>query len=329
MNKLYRSLILMLLCLSVSLPLLAAGFDQADEARIFNTPLGADTLGMGNAGTATWTGFSTDNPAALGAWQEKKRSVNFTGSSVNFSGAPSVKTGEIGVTIPISEQSILDISLGNTQSNRGTTLGGDNFEITKDPYLVIQVGSEVKKNLFTEGDALSLGVMLAPRVGRTIYRFYDAGAEVLRTDSKIYGFGAGALYKLSEDLGFGVSYNEWRISTVALNLASDTEESIRSSLKSFKLGVGKKITDKLFLTVEAQRFSGTAKTWQLAGGAEYCSSEQLCWYGGWNGAGPTVGVGIYGDVGTINVGYTSRMARYTKEQFGESPTFSVTFTKNF
>ena len=324
-----RSLILLLCFALVSLPLLAADFDRADEARIFNTPLGADTLGMGNAGTATWTGFSSDNPAALGAWQEKKRSVNFTSSSVKFSGAPSVKTDEMGITVPISEQSILDISLGNTQSNRGTTLGGDDFEIAKDPYLIIQAGSEVKKNFFIEGDALSLGVMLAPRVGRTTYRFHDAGTEVLRTDSKIYGFGAGALYKPSEDLGFGVSYNEWRLRTITSDLVTSTEESVRSSLKSFKLGVGKKVTDRIFLTAEVQRFSGSAKTWQLAGGAEYCSSEQLCWYGGWNGAGPTVSVGIYGDVGTINVGYAHRTARGIDEQFGGSPIFSVTFTKNF
>lgn len=323
-----RSLILMLLGF-VSLPILAVDFERADEARIFNAPLGADALGIGNATTATWTGFSTDNPAALGAWQEKKRSINFTGSSVKFSGAPSVKTGEIGVTIPVLEQGIIDVSLGNTQSNRGMTLGGDDFEIAKDPYLVIQAGSEVKKNLFTEGDALSLGIMLAPRVGRTTYRFYDTGTESLRTDSKIYGFGAGALYKPSEDLGFGMSYNEWRISTIEMDLLSGTKESIHSSLKSFKLGVGKKITDQLFLTVEAQRFNGTAKTWQLAGGAEYCFTDKLCGYGGWNGAGVTAGIGVYQDFGTINVGYAHRTARYGDEVFGKSPVLSVTFTVNF
>lgn len=299
----------------------AAGFDEADEARIFGMPLAADAIGMANATTSVWGGYGSDNPATVGAIHDD-RTLAITATNVAYSAAQDVAAAEVDLTLPFA-WGTLDISLGNAQSDRGVSRGGDDFAIEKDPYLLIMFGAEVARGAFTPSDTLYLGVSAAPRIDHTKYTFYDGDHAALKTNSDIDARGAGMLYKPDDRTGFGVSYNVWRIHTDLREVGVGRDHD-DLSLEWWKFAGSCQLSDSLFASVEYRRFSGSERTEQWAIGGEYCLSEAVCGYAGY-GAGPTLGIGYYGsDRIAINVGYARRIADRVQGQFGQSPTVSVT-----
>lgn len=304
----------------------ASPFEAADEARLFNMPLGGDALGMGNATTATWTGLSTDNPAAVGASREAHLSL--TASEVAFSAGPRVRAGELGVTWPLPLGTI-DLSIGDTRSSRGRTAGGDDYRIVGDPYITVMYGTEAGRNVLTEADALYLGVMASPAVGRTRYEFYDTAGVTLRTETRVRGWGAGALYKPDPVTGIGLSYNAWRLDTHVSDLAANTEETENRNLRQWKLGAARSFSN-LLVSVEARRSQGQTDKTSFAFGGEYCLGDsRLCLSAGWNGAGATFGAGISSSAMGFNIGYARRIASDISGQFGDSPTLSATLWRRF
>lgn len=304
----------------------ASPFDAADEARLFNMPLGGDALGMGNATTATWTGLSTDNPAAIGASREAYLSL--TTSEVGFSAGPHVRAGELGVTWPLP-LGTLDLAIGDTRSSRGRTAGGDDYRIVGDPYITVMYGAEAGRGVLTEGDALYLGVTASPAVGHTRYEFYDSGGIAQRTKTHVRGWGAGALYKPDTVTGIGLSYNEWRLDTRASDLATSTEETENRTLRQWKLGAARSFSN-LLVSLEVRRFQGQTDKTSFAFGGEYCPGDgRLCVLSGWNGAGATFGAGIGTNAMGFNIGYARRVASDLSGQFGDSPTVSGTLWRRF
>ncbi len=304
----------------------ASPFEAADEARLFNMPLGGDALGMGNATTATWTGLSTDNSAAIGAIREAYLSM--TASEVGFSAGPHVRAGELGVTWPLLYGTI-DLSIGDTRSSRGRTAGGDDYRIVGDPYITMMYGGEAGRGVLNEADALCLGVMASPAVSHTRYEFYDVGGVNLRADTRVRGWGAGALYKPDKVSGIGLSYNEWRLDTRVSDLAANTEESENRTLRQWKLGAARSFSN-LLISFEVRRSEGQTDKTSFAFGGEYCLGDGgLCVFGGWNGAGATFGAGISSSAMGFNIGYARRIAPDVSGQFGDSPTMSGTLWRRF
>jgi hypothetical protein len=300
-----------------------ADFDSADEARLFGMGLPADALGQANATTANWKGFSSDNPATLTATANK---LVYAGTNaVDFSAAPAVSSQWVGVTLPTTA-GVFDISVGTTRSKRGISRAGDDFQIDKDPYLIVMYGAEVASGWLNDNDSLSLGVMLAPEFDSTDYSFYDGTTLLLETDSAITAQGFGAQYTLNDSTGIGVSWNRWELETTVHETGVGSYRD-DGKMEWWKAAVTHVVNARWTLNTEWRRYEGTSSFTEWAFSTEYCLTAEWCAYAGHSGGtdgGNTFGIGHYRERGfAINLAYADQIADDIDDQFGESPTLSL------
>lgn len=287
-------------------------------------PTSAEALAMGGATTSNVKGYGSDNPATL-APLTVQRYLNLTGTNVAYGSAADVTAHEFGLTFP-APFVVIDVSFGNTGASRSTSRTGEAYAIVRDPYVIFTIAGTVAESLIDDGDQLALGLFYSPKYRTTKYRFYEPGGEVLESESRIRGSGAGLLYSTEGGTAFGASY---------VRYSSSTEDQIRESEESsvskygdvyqtWKAAVSQEFYERWVVSVEYQRLSANSSVNRIVGGIEFCMTQRWCLYGGHNGAGPTTGIGYHDDRFVYaTIGFAQEIAEGVSSEFGSSSTVSV------
>jgi len=309
----------------------AASFDSALGTATANIPAGADVAGMGNAWVAS-PEFSSNNPAVIAVVDKDfKIGGSATYGRINFGQGPDVNiySGTVAGKMSVG---VLQLTYSKAGSGTSETLMDVDAKFNSTSEFSILYGAKVAKDFLKQGDELYLGAGFSPG-SKSKMTFSVEDQKLIQAISKGSTWMAGALYRLNENVNFGVSYSQSRDKAESYDFLADEVAKSVSRTKIFRTGVGVQVAEMTFIAVDYQHLNldGFKKDQIFAGIEQGIIKDLLYVYGGLAGSfkSPTAGIGVYGKKYGLNVAYMHNPFNELKPYLGKNSVIMVMLSLSF